>query len=210
MNTEEVIKKLFQDIDGFSLNDVPDIDLYMDQVTTYLNKKFESSKKNDDDKLLTKTMINNYAKSHLLPPPEKKKYSKDHVLVLAMIFFYKNIITINDIATVISPLLDYHFHADDDSLEKIVNIFLEKIDNKAIMATILEKYNSSTNLMEFTGTNEDYYKTLELITSLCYDVYIKKMLIERLIVQFPTSKISDSNNKETEKSKEKGKEKKEK
>ena len=55
--------------------DIPNIDLYMDQVTTFMDSQLATSKRHEDDKILTKTMINNYAKNDLLPPPEKKKYS---------------------------------------------------------------------------------------------------------------------------------------
>ena len=62
--------------------DIPNIDLYMDQVTTFMEEQLSSTKRYEDDKILTKTMINNYAKNNLLPPPNKKKYSKEHLLVL--------------------------------------------------------------------------------------------------------------------------------
>ena len=97
--------QVLEEIESFNIDDIPNIDLYMDQVTTYLNGKFNTSKRHDDDKLLTKTMINNYAKSRLLPPPEKKKYSKDHMIILILIFFFKNVISINDIQTIVTPLL---------------------------------------------------------------------------------------------------------
>ena len=64
-------------IDCIKLDDIPDIDLYMDQVTTLIDGKLRSTTRNPgDDKILTKTMINNYTKNDLLPPPIKKKYSK--------------------------------------------------------------------------------------------------------------------------------------
>ena len=74
INTEDLLNSILESvgrIDYIHPVDIPNIDLYMDQVTTYLNGKFNTSKRHDDDKLLTKTMINNYAKSRLLPPPEK-------------------------------------------------------------------------------------------------------------------------------------------
>ena len=100
MQSEDLINQVLEEIESFNIDDIPNIDLYMDQVTTYLNGKFNTSKRHDDDKLLTKTMINNYAKSRLLPPPEKKKYSKDHMIILILIFFFKNVISINDIQTI--------------------------------------------------------------------------------------------------------------
>ena len=79
-------------IDYVKPEDIPNIDLYMDQVTKFMDEHLQSSKRHDDDKVLTKTMINNYAKNNLLPPPEKKKYSKEHVLLLIFIYYFKNMI----------------------------------------------------------------------------------------------------------------------
>ena len=61
--------------------DIPDIDLYMDQVTTFMETHLKDTRRHPEDKVLTKTMINNYAKNNLLPPPVKKKYSKDHISI---------------------------------------------------------------------------------------------------------------------------------
>ena len=72
-------------IDYIKPEDIPNIDLYMDQVTTFMEEQLVSSKRYTDDKILTKTMINNYAKNKLLPPPEKKRYAKEHVLMLIFI-----------------------------------------------------------------------------------------------------------------------------
>ena len=72
-------------IDYVKSADIPNIDLYMDQVTTFMDDHLQNSKRYEDDKILTKTMINNYAKNNLLPAPEKKKYSKDHLLLLTFI-----------------------------------------------------------------------------------------------------------------------------
>ena len=86
------------------VSDLPDIDLYMDQVTTFMDNRLEHCKRNPDDKILTKTMINNYAKNHLLPAPHKKKYSKDHMLFLIFIYYFKNILSINDIQKILDPM----------------------------------------------------------------------------------------------------------
>ena len=71
-----------EDIKKFHLprwDEIPNIDLYIDQVVslleTYLSN-YIKGENNKEDKIVTKTMINNYAKNHLLPPPEKKKYSR--------------------------------------------------------------------------------------------------------------------------------------
>ena len=84
-------------IDYIKPGDIPNIPLYMDQVTTFMDAQLESTKRFEEDKILTKTMINNYAKSDLLPPPLKKKYSKEHLLLLIFIYYFKNFLTIMDL-----------------------------------------------------------------------------------------------------------------
>ena len=75
-------------IDYIKPEEIPGIDLYMDQVTTFMENHLSASKRHTDDKILTKTMINNYAKNDLLPPPVKKKYTKEHLLMLTFIYFF--------------------------------------------------------------------------------------------------------------------------
>ena len=96
-------------IDYIQPESIPSIELYMDQVTSFIDGQLAGSKRNEDDKLLTKTMINNYTKHDLLPPPIKKKYSKEHLLSLIFIYYLKNILSISDIHTVLAPLTEKYF-----------------------------------------------------------------------------------------------------
>ena len=94
---KSILKSILEHISGMDYikpEDLPNIDLYMDQVTTFMEDQLASTKRHDDDKILTKTMINNYAKNNLLPSPEKKRYSKDHLLMLIFIYYFKNILAI--------------------------------------------------------------------------------------------------------------------
>ena len=95
IDTNDLLQSIlasFDRIDYVKSQDIPNIDLYMDQVTTFMDKNLrKSSRYPENDKVMTKTMINNYAKNDLLPPPIKKKYSKEHVLVLISIYYYKGI-----------------------------------------------------------------------------------------------------------------------
>ena len=78
LETGDLLQSILDSLDRIDYirpDDIPDIELYMDQVTTFMEEHLQSSKRYPDDKILTKTMINNYAKNHLLPAPDKKKYS---------------------------------------------------------------------------------------------------------------------------------------
>ena len=92
IDTEDLLNSIMESIgriDYIKPADIPNIDLYMDQVTTFMEEQLKTTKRYPDDKILTKTMINNYAKNDLLPPPVKKKYTKEHLLVLIFIYYFK-------------------------------------------------------------------------------------------------------------------------
>ena len=72
INIEDLLNSILGSLDRIAYiksEDIPNIDLYMDQVTTFMESRLRSSTRNPGtDKILTKTMINNYAKNDLLPP----------------------------------------------------------------------------------------------------------------------------------------------
>ena len=192
MHSEDFIKKILDDIDTFNIDDIPNIDLYMDQVTTYLNDKFANTKRHEDDKLMTKTMINNYVKSRLLPSPEKKKYTKDHMMVLIMIYFFKNIISINDVNKLITPLLDSYFHNEEIPLENIINTFLTFAKQCNLTDSILTVYNECREIFKDANVKDkEYLETMGLITMLSYDTFVRKIVIEKLIDSLPDTENNE-------------------
>lgn len=93
---DEIIKELELG-ESIELDNIPNIDLYMDQVITLFENKLTHTKRNKEDKLLTKTMINNYTKDKLLMPAAKKKYTKEHIILMILLYELKHILTIGDI-----------------------------------------------------------------------------------------------------------------
>ena len=106
--------------------EVPGIDLYMDQVTKFMDERLETMKRRGDDKLLTKTMINNYTKNDLLPSPKKKKYTKDHMYTLLFIYYLKNVMPMDDTRSILKPLTDMFF-GDNGSID-MEDIYKEIFD----------------------------------------------------------------------------------
>ncbi|ESU32205.1 hypothetical protein G3A_12135 [Bacillus sp. 17376] len=82
---------------NIALEDIPEIDLYMDQVIQLFEKNFGSWTRNEDEKVLTKTMINNYAKGKLFFPIKNKKYSREHMILISLIYQLKGGLSIQDI-----------------------------------------------------------------------------------------------------------------
>ena len=178
-----------QRIDYVRPEDIPNIDLYMDQITTFMDSQLEASKRHADDKILTKTMINNYAKNNLLPPPEKKKYTKEHVLTLIFIYYFKNFLSIKDIETLLKPLTEKYFSSDQDF--DITAIYkevceLEKSRIPEFSKEIIRSYNASKK--SFEDVPEEDRDSLQLFAFICnlsFDIYVKKQIVEKLLDNFP-------------------------
>ena len=191
MNTKQFLSDIldeFNKIDYVKPEDIPNIDLYMDQVTTFMDSQLATSKQHEDDKILTKTMINNYAKNDLLPPPEKKKYSKEHVLTLIFIYYFKSILSISDIQSILNPITGRYFGkgSSEMSLEDIYKeVFgLEHQETLNIMKDLAKKFNTSMKTFEgMEGEDAELLRTFSFICMLSYDVYLKKTIIERIVDQ---------------------------
>lgn len=189
IGTEDLLNSILQSLDRIDYikpGDIPNIDLYMDQVTTFMDGKLrDSTRYPEADKILTKTMINNYAKNDLLPPPVKKKYSKEHVLILIFIYYYKGIMSISDIQTILEPITKEYFGKEKDiRLEDIYNeVFsLEKGQVEAMKKDVIEKYHLAEQTFE--GAEEKDRRFLQFFSFICmlsFDVYVKKLLIEKLL-----------------------------
>ena len=169
-------------------DDLPNFDLYMDQVTTFMDEQLASTKRYKEDKILTKTMINNYTKNNLLPPPVKKKYSREHMLLLIFIYYFKSILSISDIQSILNPITDKYFGkgSSEMSLEDIYKeVFgLEHQETLNIMKDLAKKFNTSMKTFEgMEGEDAELLRTFSFICMLSYDVYLKKTIIERIVDQ---------------------------
>lgn len=113
---------------NLNLDDFPDIDLYMDQVMQLFENKLSYTKRNDDDKVLTKTMINNYAKGNLLMKIKNKKYTKNHLILMGLIYNLKGALSLTDIKTILTPIVDSFEKEQEYPLNDIYQSFLDIYD----------------------------------------------------------------------------------
>lgn len=136
---EEEIKMTDFDLDKFimhqkdstnlNLGDFPEIDLYMDQVIQLFENKLEYTKRNSDDKILTKTMINNYAKGDLLMKINNKKYTKEHMILIGLIYNLKGALSLSDIKMLFAPMLKDFADGKDYPLYSLYEAFLKIYDD---------------------------------------------------------------------------------
>lgn len=194
-----LILKEFTELDYVHPEDIPNIDLYVDQVTTFIESQLSSMKRNEDEKILTKTMINNYTKNHVLPSPDKKKYSKDHVLMLILIYYLKSFLSIKDIQTLLEPVTEKYFGTESDlSFYELYEelVALGNGQAKALIRDVVSKYNATQkSFMDAPEEDQEFLRNFGFICMLGFDVYIKKMMIESLI-DFNSEKRAEEAKKE--------------
>ena len=191
IQAERVLESIIESLSKMEYvksSEIPNIDLYMDQVLTFMNGHLENAKRYEDDKIMTKTMINNYAKNHLLPAPDKKKYSKEHIMVLMFIYYFKNILSIGDIQSILNPLTNRYFaNGKKLNLEKIYEeVFtLEKGQIEQLIETLTKDYQrAEETFLEESEEDKEFLQMFSFICMLSYDIYIRKQIIEKMIDEF--------------------------
>lgn len=198
-NLEDSIKKITQDIRDITYIDesrIPDIGLYMDQVIAYLGDHLSECRRSDDDKIMTKTMINNYAKNGLIPPPVKKKYSPEHIMILVLLFYYKNFLSMSDIDTLLSPVIKEHYQNKESDIQfgdvfheifRILNDSRGVLDESVDEA--LEMAQKAFSDRELSDEDRDNIQLLVFTSILGQDIFAKLMIMQRLIDRIPNDKI---------------------
>lgn len=189
IDNDDILNSILASLDRvnyISPEDIPNIDLYMDQVTTFIDSRLQSSARYPgEDKILTKTMINNYAKNDLLPPPVKKKYSREHVMLLVFIYYYKGILSINDIQTLLKPITERYFqNGQAYDMERIYREAFGMEDKmlQSMKADVEEKFKISQEAFQGAPQEDmDFLHKFAFICTLGFDVYLKKLMIEKMI-----------------------------
>lgn len=186
----EKMKKLITECalhECISLEEIPDMKLYMEQVTQFIDQKLEPSKRNETDKILTKTMINNYTKAGILMPPQKKKYTKNHMILMILVYQLKQVLSLDDIKKIFGKVLNDMDTTEDDliSLEDIYEMFndLKKTgfgNVEDILEQNIEQIKSNTENIEDPLIKEQAENFL-LVISLIAQANALKRLSEKII-----------------------------
>lgn len=204
------LRDIITSLDFIKPEDIPSIELYMDQVTTFMEHHLEHNKRNDEDKIMTKTMINNYTKNNLLPPPNKKRYTKEHLILLIYIYYLKNLLSISDIQALLEPMIEHHYQPDDQAALNIDEIYkglyhYEHDHFDDVIENIATACDRAAELYE--PDKNKYMYNMSLVSLLSFDVYIKKKYIEHLLDDMHKEKSKKTAAAEKEKAKAKAPEK---
>ena len=170
---DEIIKKLAL-TERVEEKDIPEIDLYMDQVIQIFEQKLSSSKRKDSDKVLTKTMINNYAKAKLLMSIKNKKYSKEHLLLMSMIYDLKGSLSISDIKDLFDNIVKKYDEDKEYDLRSLYKLYLDT--NKSNFKDFLDNIHKQLeSVKEIVDDNEDFNEYEEKFLFICSMVSMSNM-----------------------------------
>lgn len=170
------------------LEEMPELDLYMDQVIQLFESKLSLLKRTEDEKILTKTMINNYAKGKLLIPIKNKKYSKDHLIIMALIYNLKGALSINDIKSSLDNIIE-NYNDGEYPIRELYQCYLKESDEdikelkenlELKMKKIEDRVSQSENI------NGEFEKNFLLLCSLVNMSNMYRRLSEKLIDDFFT------------------------
>lgn len=165
------------------LEDIPNIDLYMDQVIQFFENTYSSTKRNKDDKILTKTMINNYAKGKLLFPIKNKKYSKEHIILIGLIYQLKGALSINDIKLTLDGINEKVLKEEIELgafYQSYLNLFNHNVGN--IQDSLLVRAGEvKEEMSRLEDKGDDYLEKVLLILSLVNISNMYRRVAEKLV-----------------------------
>ena len=146
--------------------ELPSIDLYLDQLVTLIDNCFSPYLNEEDGPIITKTMINNYVKQGIISPPEKKKYNKEHIACLFVISSLKSVYSISNIADLIN--LGITNFKIDYSYNKFCTLFEYAL--KSIFKNKKIDFPKSNSQEEILLQN--------VIQSVAYKIYVEKTFFQ--------------------------------
>jgi len=150
--------------------ELPNVDLYMDQILTFINSslseciKYGDDEENEKNQILTKTMINNYVKNNILEPPVKKKYSKTQCAKLFVICILKQVFSMNEISNLINIALE------STDIAHAYNSFCSLFE-EAVISTFEKKEFSKVE-----SSNDKRYLLKAVLLSCSYKIYVQNLI----------------------------------
>ncbi|WP_394191412.1 DUF1836 domain-containing protein [Paenisporosarcina quisquiliarum] len=177
-NINDLLEKISLE-KSVSLEEMPEIDLYMDQVIQLFDQKYKETKRNEDEKILTKTMINNYAKGKLFIPIKNKKYSKKHLILISLIYQLKGALSITDIKSTLQIIND-KITSDDINLDAFYTslLTLQKTNAENVSESIPLRHQEVKRVID---AEDEKLEQIMLIASLVNISNSYRKIAERLI-----------------------------
>ena len=185
MENKESVKEWLDKFHDFKATEwalLPDIELYMDQVTNYLRRQLSLQEKDSENPVITPNMINNYVKGGHIERTNQKRYNKEQLASLYMLCSIKQSLSINDAALLLSLL------KEERSYEQLYTEFIAI--QKSIATDISEKVPKDESLQK----NE----LLTLALSLALSSVAEQLVAQKLLSLFYPEEQPEEKKKEKE------------
>ncbi|GAA0589147.1 DUF1836 domain-containing protein [Virgibacillus siamensis] len=189
-NVEQSIENMHLE-SQLSLEDIPELSLYMDQVIQLFENKFADTKRNEHEKVLTKTMINNYAKGKLFFPIKNKKYSREHLMLISMIYQMKGSLSINDVKQTLEKL-NQKLMEEECNLQDIYKSYLKlDEDNVDLFTNAVYEHLDAVHheVQQLDDDNQDYVEQLLMIAVLTNMSNYYRRAAEKMVDAIGNEKI---------------------
>lgn len=179
----ENINKLLETLHlekNITLEDIPNVDLYVDQVVQLFENTYADTTRTDDEKVLTKTMINNYAKGKLFIPIKNKKYSKEHMILISLIYQLKGALSINDIKSSLEHINESLLSDDSFELNMLYKDYLTITENN-VESFKQDINNRVSEVSEISSLEDSKLEKFLLLNSLVNMSNMYRRLAEKLV-----------------------------
>ncbi|CUB55877.1 DUF1836 domain-containing protein [Bacillus cereus] len=179
----ENINKLLETLHlekNITLEDIPNVDLYVDQVVQLFENTYADTTRTDDEKVLTKTMINNYAKGKLFIPIKNKKYSKEHMILISLIYQLKGALSINDIKSSLEHINESLLSDDSFELNTLYKDYLTLTENN-VESFKQDVNNRVSEVSEISSLEDSKLEKFLLLNSLVNMSNMYRRLAEKLV-----------------------------
>lgn len=144
---------------------MPTIDIYLDQLVTYLEQYLNPYIGSEENPVITKTMINNYVKQQVVPAPVKKKYAREQIACLFVICVLKQVYSINNI----SALID--FSSKTTRLTLAYNQFCSELENAVMAVFNGEDYEISSDI------SLEHKLLKSVVLSFAHKLYVERVFL---------------------------------
>lgn len=179
----ENINKLLETLHlekNITLEDIPNVDLYVDQVVQLFENTYTDTTRTDDEKVLTKTMINNYAKGKLFIPIKNKKYSKEHMILISLIYQLKGALSINDIKSSLEHINESLLSDGSFELNTLYKDYLTLTENN-VESFKQDINNRVSEVSEISSLEDPKLEKFLLLNSLVNMSNMYRRLAEKLV-----------------------------
>ena len=144
---------------------LPDMELYMDQVISLVNRYLNLIPQDDTNPVITASAVNNYVRLRMMPAPERKRYSRHHMACVIIICVLKQSLTLAEIQRILpAEMTEENIHQTyNDFVGKMVTtteLFIGQVAEVASQVLTPENDHGCESLVLHGAVSSVLYKLL--------------------------------------------------